>query len=72
MMGTQQTDARLITAAADLLAAAIKLEEAEAFHANCTECDGDGVPEECGACFPLFDDARVMRRAAIAKATGGG
>jgi hypothetical protein len=55
---------------AELLAAAVKLEEAEIFHANCEECDGLGVPELCGECFPLFDDARCMRRAAIAKAEG--
>jgi hypothetical protein len=59
------------TAAAPLmLAAATKLEEAETFHANCEECGGEDVPELCEACFPLFDDARCMRRAAIAQATG--
>jgi hypothetical protein len=60
--------AALIAAAPDLLAAAQKLEEAETFNANCQECDGEGVPELCEHCFPLFDDARVMRRNAIAKA----
>lgn len=61
----------LAAAAPDLLAAAKKLEQAEEFNANvCKECEGEGVPEACGECFPFFDDARVMRRAAIAKAEG--
>jgi hypothetical protein len=64
------TSTDMFNAAPDLLAAAMKLEEAEAFHANCEECEGEGVPELCEKCFPLFDDARCMRRAAIAKATG--
>ncbi|MGB7022333.1 MAG: hypothetical protein WBD73_00910 [Candidatus Acidiferrales bacterium] len=64
-------NARLIAAAPDLLAAAQKLEEAEDFNANdCHECAGEGMPEECEKCFSLFDAARVMRRRAIAKATG--
>lgn len=63
-------NARLIAAAPDLLAAAQKLEAAETFHANCTECEGEEVPKLCEKCFPHFDDARVMRRLAIAKATG--
>ena len=65
-----EADARLICAAPDLLAAAKKLEQAEDFHANCDECEGEEVPELCEKCFPFFDDARVMRRLAIAKATG--
>lgn len=65
-----EADARLICAAPDLLKAAQLLEKAEEFHANCEECDGEGVPELCGECFPLFDDARVARRLAIAKADG--
>lgn len=63
-------NARLIAAAPDLLAAAKRLEEAEEFHANCDECEGEEVPECCGKCFTLFDDARIMRRNAIAKAEG--
>lgn len=51
-----------------LLAAAVALEKAEEDHANCQECDGEGVPELCEECFPLFDDARILRRLAIAKA----
>jgi hypothetical protein len=38
------------------------LELAEDFHANCDECEGEGVPELCGKCFPHFDAARVRRR----------
>jgi len=58
-------------AAADLLEAAEKLERAEDhYHNDCRECEGEGVPELCETCFPLFDDARIARRAAIAKATG--
>ena len=64
-----EANARLIAAAPDLLAALCKLEEAEDHHANCEECEGMGVPELCKVCFPLFDDARCMRRAAIAKAS---
>jgi hypothetical protein len=66
-----QYEERLTKALAEkseLLAAAKKLEEAEDFNANCDECEGEGVPELCEKCFPLFDDARVMRRIAIAKA----
>lgn len=65
-----RANARLIAAAKDLLAAAVKLEDAEDRHANCEECEGLDVPETCGVCFPFFDDARCMRRAAIAKAEG--
>lgn len=63
-------NAHLIWAAADLFEAALRLEMAELAHANCEECEGEGVPECCEVCFPLFDDARVMRRNAIAKARG--
>ena len=66
--GPTRANAQVIAAAPELLAAAMKLEEAESFHANCEECDGEGVPELCAECFPLFDDARVMRRLAIDKA----
>lgn len=62
-------NARLIAAAPDLLEAAVKLEAAETFHANCEECEGEGVPELCAECFPLFDEARILRRIAIAKVT---
>lgn len=64
----RDANAQLIAATPDLLAAAMKLEEAEEHHANCEECEGEGVPELCEFCFPLFDDARVMRRLAIDKA----
>lgn len=65
-----EADARLICAAPDLLEAAQLLESAEDAHANCPECEGQEMPELCGECFPLFDDARVKRRLAIARATG--
>jgi hypothetical protein len=45
-------------------------EKAEEAHANCTECDGEEVPELCPVCFPLFDDARIARRSVLA-AVGG-
>lgn len=54
----------------DLLEAAQLLETAESAHANCHECEGQEIPELCAVCFPLFDDARIKRRIAIAKATG--
>jgi len=65
-----EANARLIAAAPELLEAAALLEAAETAHANCRDCEGLGVPELCGMCFPLFDEARVKRRAAIAKAEG--
>jgi hypothetical protein len=62
-------NARLIAAAPDLLAAAQAQEAAELGRDDdCEECGGQGEPEACGKCFPPFDDARVMRRLAIAKA----
>lgn len=64
----------LVIAAPDLLAAAIAQEEAEDYNANeCPDCSDDGsteLPELCEHCFPYFDKARVLRRAAIAKAKG--
>ena len=63
-------DARLLAAAPDLYEAAAALERAEDAHDNCPECDGQGVPELCPVCFPIFDDARVKRRSALAKARG--
>jgi hypothetical protein len=67
-----RANAYLIAAAPDLYEAARLQEEAEEFNANCPDCDGDGVPECCEICFPYFDDARLKRRAAIAKAEGQG
>lgn len=63
-------NARLIAAAPDLLEAAQLLEVAEDERQYCEECEGEGEPEACGTCFPMFDDARVKRRLAIAKAKG--
>jgi hypothetical protein len=68
-MSEKLDNARLIAAAPALLAAAQALEKAEEAHANCEECEGEDIPEACPKCFPLFDDARVARRLAIAKAT---
>ena len=67
--GDVHANARLIAAAPDLYEAARALEVAEDQHANCEECNGDGVPELCPVCFPFFDDARVKRRLAL-KAAG--
>jgi|SRR5579871_2538241 len=54
---------------ADLLEAAQLLEAAELGRDDdCEECSGEGLPEACGRCSPPFDDARVKRRLAIAKA----
>lgn len=46
------------------------LEKAEEFHLTCDECNGEDIPELCEKCFPLYDDARVARRLALA-AVGG-
>lgn len=63
-----------IAALPELLAAAIAQEEAEDYNANecpdCSEDDSTELPELCEHCFPYFDKARVLRRAAIAKAKG--
>lgn len=67
----RKANAKLIAAAGDLLEAAQLLEAAEDSRQHCDECDDEGEPEACGKCFPKFDDARLKRRAAIAKATGG-
>lgn len=61
-------NAYLFAAAPDLLECAEILEKAEETRANCDECEGEGPPELCEKCFPLFDDARVKRRAALAAA----
>lgn len=59
---------RLTVAESSLLECAEILEKAEEAHANCDECEGEGVPELCEKCFPLFDEARIKRRLAIAAA----
>lgn len=64
-------NARLIAAAPELYEAADLLEKAETAWANCDDCEGvERIPELCGECFPLFDEARLKRRAALAKARG--
>lgn len=63
-------DADLIAAAPDLFEAALRLEMAELAHLNCEECEGEEIPELCPTCFPLYDDARVLRRNAIERARG--
>lgn len=67
---TIRANASLIAAAPDLFEAALRLEMAELAHANCQECEGEEIPELCPVCFPLFDDARTMRRLALEKARG--
>lgn len=63
-------NARLITAAPELLEAACLQEKADSHWANCQECEGSACPElGCEAAFLMADDARIMRRAAIRKAT---
>jgi len=61
-------NAYTMAAAWDLLEAARLLETAEHNRQFCDECEDEGEPEACSKCFPAFDDARVMRRLAIAKA----
>lgn len=59
-----------IAAAPDLYEACAAQERAEEAQANCEECsDAESFGELCGHCFPLFDDARLKRRAALSKAT---
>ncbi len=46
---------------------ALQLQEAaEEAHANCSECNGEEIPELCQKCFPLYDEARLARRFALA------
>ena len=65
-----QANARVLGAADELLKAAMLLDAAELARQDCEECGDEGEPETCGKCFPKFDDARIMRRLAIAKAIG--
>lgn len=58
---------RSVNALPELVNALDLQEKADEFHANCEECGGEEVPELCPVCFPLFDDARIARRAALAK-----
>ena len=66
---TEEANGLMVAAAPDLYEAARALEAAEDQNANCEECNGDGTPELCPVCFPLFDDARIKRRLAL-KAAG--
>ena len=52
---------------AGLLEACRAQEAAELKWVNCPQCS---VPKVCAGCMPLFDEARLKRRAAIAKAEG--
>jgi hypothetical protein len=50
----------------ELMRKALQLQEkAEKFHMECEECDPEDAPETCEECFPLYDDARVARRAIL-------
>jgi hypothetical protein len=42
-------------------------EDAEQAYVNCGDCDGYGAPEQCEMCHPLFDKARMARRAALSR-----
>ena len=64
--GTERADA-----VGKVIEAAMLLEVAEDKHANCPACEGLGVPELCELCFPFFDEARVMRRNALALLSSG-
>lgn len=63
-------DARLMSLAPQLFHALLLLEAAEAFHANCEECNGEDIPELCEKCFPHYDNARVARRLALHSLVG--
>lgn len=66
-----EANARLIAAAPDLLRAAELQEQAEDHWANCEECEYTESPElGCETAVKLADDARYLRRAAIAKSKG--
>lgn len=70
---TSDATANLFAVAPDLLAALEATEAAEDHWANCEECEDKGAecPESgCETAFYLADKARLMRRAAIAKAQG--
>jgi hypothetical protein len=58
-----------VSVMSELLDACQLLERAEHNRQFCDECEDEGEPEACSKCFPAFDDARVKRRLAIAKAT---
>lgn len=70
MVSISAVDAAFIVKAVNnheaLVNAILLLEKAEAFHLTCDECNGEDIPELCEKCFPLYDDARVARRQALA------
>lgn len=68
-----RANAQLLAAATELLAAALAEEEAEDFREHkcpAAEIHEQYVPDLCGYCSPFFENAKSLRRAAIAKATG--
>lgn len=71
--GLTDEELQRVRAVNELYKAAKLLEEADDFHSNdCPECEGETEPPElCGTCFPKFDEARIARRNAIAKADEG-
>jgi hypothetical protein len=56
-----------LAAAAPEMVEALQATEALDNRDDCEDCHGEGEPELCGACFPAADDARLMRRAVLAK-----
>lgn len=52
----------------ELIDALMAAEKADKIHSKCTECMEFGqAAEACGDCFPSADDARLKRRAVLAK-----
>jgi hypothetical protein len=65
-----EAEANLFAAAPELYEALALIEELDFSRDDCPECEGMGEAEACGLCFPKADDARIKRRAALAKACG--
>lgn len=54
--------------AEEAVAIVVETERAELERNKCGECDGgQGEPEECAECCPVFDDIRLRRRALLAR-----
>lgn len=66
----QDANGFLIAAAQELLAACKAQERVDNHIAECEDCSDGAFPELCPEGFPLADEARLLRRAAIAKAEG--